>query len=175
MAKLCTFAFTLVSAAVSSASAAGPGNLDGYTFDDFKLAYDKSYGSEAEEGKVYNTGNGAWTLQDGQTVKGGFGHLGITVPDVYEACERFKAMGCVRMRFETHADPSCSADVGSTTLGSSGRATAVGSTPGSENSPPLRISVAPEGVSMVVAAGISLEFSGRNADELKPASEDAAR
>ena len=50
MAKLCTFAFTLVSAAaVSSASAAGPGNLDGYTFDDFKLAYDKSYGSEAEE------------------------------------------------------------------------------------------------------------------------------
>eukprot|EP00965_Chrysotila_dentata_P013522 448404-Pleurochrysis_carterae.AAC.1 len=29
--------------------------------------------------------------QDGQKVRGGFGHLGITVPDVYEACERFQA------------------------------------------------------------------------------------
>jgi len=54
-----------------------------------------NYGSELVEGPVYNTGNSDATgSQDGQKVQGGFGHLGITVPDVYEACERFKAMGC---------------------------------------------------------------------------------
>ena len=54
-----------------------------------------NYGSEGAEGMVYNTGNSDATgSQDGKQVKGGFGHLGITVPDVYEACERFKALGC---------------------------------------------------------------------------------
>ena len=46
-----------------------------------------NYGSETRDGKVYNTGNSDTTgTQDGQKVQGGFGHLGITVPDVYEAC-----------------------------------------------------------------------------------------
>lgn len=54
-----------------------------------------NYGSEKEEGKVYNTGNSDPTgSTNNEKVRGGFGHLGITVPDVYEACERFKKMGC---------------------------------------------------------------------------------
>lgn len=54
-----------------------------------------NYGSEKEDGLVYNTGNGDKTgVSNGESVKGGFGHIGITVPDVYEACERFKKLGC---------------------------------------------------------------------------------
>jgi len=87
-----------------------------------------NYGSEKEEGKVYNTGNSDSTgSTDGEKVRGGFGrlvrvrvrvrvrlglgldpnpnpnpnqvrggfgHLGITVPDVYEACARFASLGC---------------------------------------------------------------------------------
>merc|ERR1719258_158545 len=54
-----------------------------------------NHGSEKSDGAVYNTGNADATgTKDGEAVKGGFGHLGITVPDVYEACERFKKLGC---------------------------------------------------------------------------------
>ena len=54
-----------------------------------------NYGSEEAEGLVYNTGNSDATgTADGQNVRGGFGHLGITVPDVYEACRRFGSLGC---------------------------------------------------------------------------------
>ena len=54
-----------------------------------------NHGSESEAGLLYNTGNSDTTgSSDGGKVKGGFGHLGITVPDVYEACERFHKLGC---------------------------------------------------------------------------------
>jgi len=46
-----------------------------------------NHGTETQEGHVYNTGN-----SDGG-VKGGFGHIGLAVPDVYAACERFHKMG----------------------------------------------------------------------------------
>jgi lactoylglutathione lyase len=72
-----------------------------------------NYGTEKEEGLVYNTGNAdgtgitifASTSNSSSSteeeavesitgkVRGGFGHLGITVPNVYEACARFHSLG----------------------------------------------------------------------------------
>lgn len=45
-----------------------------------------NHGSESSD-VVYHTGNTS------EGVNGGFGHLGVTVPDVYTACDRFKEMG----------------------------------------------------------------------------------
>jgi len=53
-----------------------------------------NHGSEKAEGALYNTGNSDTTgVPNGDKVKGGFGHLGITVPDVYDACERLYKLG----------------------------------------------------------------------------------
>lgn len=63
-----------------------------------------NHGSEkVEEGKrIYNTGNSdSIGCAEGEKGKGGFGHLGITVKDVYEACERFKTLGA-----EFHKSPN---------------------------------------------------------------------
>ena len=54
-----------------------------------------NYGTENEDGRVYNTGNA-----DGGA-RGGFGHVGIAVPNVYEACERFRDLGV-----EFHKSPN---------------------------------------------------------------------
>lgn len=50
--------------------------------------------AEAEGTHLYNTGNGDATgTGDGGKVKGGFGHIGITCPDVYGTCDRLHKMG----------------------------------------------------------------------------------
>jgi len=46
-----------------------------------------NHGTEDAAGPVYHTGN----TYDG--CEGGFGHIGVTVPDVYAACARFKELG----------------------------------------------------------------------------------
>ena len=61
-----------------------------------------NHGSEKSEGLVYNTGNSDATgSPNGEKVKGGFGHLGITVPDVYACCQRLHDLGC-----EFHKSPN---------------------------------------------------------------------
>eukprot|EP01063_Lacrimia_lanifica_P019442 TRINITY_DN2671_c0_g1_i2.p2 TRINITY_DN2671_c0_g1~~TRINITY_DN2671_c0_g1_i2.p2 ORF type:complete len:208 (+),score=70.20 TRINITY_DN2671_c0_g1_i2:48-671(+) len=53
-----------------------------------------NHGSEKEEGRLYNTGNSCGIgIPEGAKGKGGFGHMGITVPCVYEACARFDKLG----------------------------------------------------------------------------------
>ena len=51
-------------------------------------------GSAEHGGRVYNSGNGdtAGTPDNAVKVRGGFGHIGITVPNVYTACARFKEL-----------------------------------------------------------------------------------
>jgi lactoylglutathione lyase len=46
-----------------------------------------NHGTEDQEGSVYHTGNNV------NGANCGFGHIGITVPDVYAACARFKDLG----------------------------------------------------------------------------------
>ena len=52
--------------------------------------------------RIYNTGNSDSTgVPSAEKCRGGFGHLGITVPNVYEACARFKELGA-----EFHKSPN---------------------------------------------------------------------
>jgi lactoylglutathione lyase len=46
-----------------------------------------NHGTEVEAGPAYHTGNSY------DNCEGGFGHIGVTVPDVYAACARFKSLG----------------------------------------------------------------------------------
>jgi len=46
-----------------------------------------NHGTETAEGDVYHVGNNVGG------VNGGFGHIGVTLPDVYAACARFKDLG----------------------------------------------------------------------------------
>merc|ERR1719469_1017060 len=53
-----------------------------------------NHGSECEAGEQsYHTGNGDITGCF-RVAKGGFGHIGISVPDVYVACEQLMKLGC---------------------------------------------------------------------------------
>merc|ERR1712130_660924 len=61
-----------------------------------------NHGTENEKGRIYNSGNADNVgVPNDEKVKGGFGHLGITVPDVYKACERFMELG-----IEFHKSPN---------------------------------------------------------------------
>lgn len=43
-----------------------------------------NWGTETETAQIYHTGN---------EEPRGFGHIGVLVPDVYAACERFEKLG----------------------------------------------------------------------------------
>lgn len=55
-----------------------------FNFKSYFIFYKSNWGTEDEEDPVYHNGN---------SEPRGFGHIGIVVPDVDAACERFEKMG----------------------------------------------------------------------------------
>ena len=74
-------------------------NFAGGNYPEYEGYWDKDNivgGSTANSELTHNWGtenDDSFSHHDGNSDPRGFGHIGITVPDVYKACERFESLG----------------------------------------------------------------------------------